>query len=249
MRAHPLAEISSLAVAAAWEKSMTQPPLLRALTLLQMAEPDTPLEQLARLCIGERDRRLLDLRERLSGSRFDSTANCPRCEERCELSFDSDDLRSHGAATESGVVQFVHDDWTLHARLPETADLMAVARCATPNAGRVLLERCLTRVEVRGVAAAPQAIPPEVVAALQDALAMADPMADLEIGVTCPACGEPYTMAFDIAAYLWQEVDVRARRALRDTHTLARVYGWHESDILAMSDFRRQHYLEMVAEQ
>jgi hypothetical protein len=56
-------------------------------------------------------------------------------------------------------------------------------------------------------------------------------------------------MAFDIAAYLWQEVDARARRALRDTHTLARAYGWREADILAMSDFRRQQYLEMVAEQ
>ncbi len=233
----------------AWEASLRQPPLLRALTLLQMAEPETPIDQLLRFGIGERDRRLLDLRERLAGPRFDAIATCPKCAERSEFSFDANDLRSQGCPSPPEAVEITRDGWSLSARLPDTSDLLAVARSVTAEPRKILLERCLKHAMLHGQAVLPEAIPADVIAALQEALAAADPMADLEVGVTCAGCGEPYTIAFDIAGYLWQEIDERARRLLRDVHTLARSYGWREADILAMSDFRRQQYLDMVAGQ
>jgi hypothetical protein len=33
---------------------------------------------------------------------------------------------------------------------------------------------------------------------------------------------------------------------MREVHTLAAMYGWRETDILAMSAWRRQRYLEMI---
>ncbi|HEX2516118.1 MAG TPA: phage baseplate protein, partial [Chloroflexota bacterium] len=38
----------------------------------------------------------------------------------------------------------------------------------------------------------------------------------------------------------------RARRLLREVHTLARAYGWREAEILALPGRRRQTYLDLV---
>ena len=64
--------------------------------------------------------------------------------------------------------------------------------------------------------------------------------------MTCPACGRFWQAAFDIASYLWSELDALAQRLLGEVHTLARAYGWREADVLSMSPWRRQFYLEMV---
>lgn len=53
-------------------------------------------------------------------------------------------------------------------------------------------------------------------------------------------------MAFDIGAYLWEEVDAWADRTLRDVHLLAASYGWSERDILDLSPARRGRYLELA---
>ena len=66
------------------------------------------------------------------------------------------------------------------------------------------------------------------------------------LALACPACGHRWQSVFDIAAFLWREIDAWAQRTLRDVHALARGYGWHESDILALTATRRQIYLEMI---
>jgi hypothetical protein len=35
---------------------------------------------------------------------------------------------------------------------------------------------------------------------------------------------------------------------VREVHRMASAYGWREADILAMSAFRRQRYLELIGE-
>jgi hypothetical protein len=53
-------------------------------------------------------------------------------------------------------------------------------------------------------------------------------------------------VAFDIASYFWDEINAWANRILREVHILASRYGWSERDILALSPWRRQFYLDMV---
>lgn len=84
----------------AWELGLTQPSLQRALTLLAAATPDIRLESLYDLSIGERDARLLTLREHTFGPQLDSLTTCPGCNERLELTFDVSDIR---ARTESAM--------------------------------------------------------------------------------------------------------------------------------------------------
>ena len=77
-------------------------------------------------------------------------------------------------------------------------------------------------------------------------MAECDPQAEVLIDMECPDCGHRWQMLFDIAAFLWTEIAVAAKRLLREVHTLARAYGWREADILSLSAARRQFYIEMV---
>ncbi len=52
--------------------------------------------------------------------------------------------------------------------------------------------------------------------------------------------------AFDVGGFLWEEIDVRARRLLDEVHALARSYCWSERQILELSETRRRAYLERV---
>ena len=73
-----------------------------------------------------------------------------------------------------------------------------------------------------------------------------DPQADVRLNLICPSCGHGWHALFDIATYFWREIDDWAQRTLRDVHTLAMAYGWREADILGLSAWRRQAYLQMV---
>ena len=41
-------------------------------------------------------------------------------------------------------------------------------------------------------------------------------------------------------------LDVAAGRLMRDIHLLASAYGWTEAEVLSLSAWRRQAYLDMV---
>ncbi len=209
-------------LADAWERGHVQHPLHRALTLLRVAEPERSIDDLSLLSIGERDRRLVALRRQLFGPRFEAVASCPRCSEKLDLDFTADQLPSEPAR--DGV------------RLPNTADLLAVANEPPERRAAALLARC-TGSELRA----------EEAAGAELRMAEADPMAHVELRLACPACGHDWTALFDIASFLWTELNDWILRLFRDVHTLARAYGWSEAEILGMSARRRQVYLDLLA--
>lgn len=77
-------------------------------------------------------------------------------------------------------------------------------------------------------------------------MAEAEPQADVQLALACPACGHRWLATFDVVSYFWSEVNAWAYRVLGEVHTLAFAYCWREEDILAMSPWRRRVYLEMV---
>lgn len=225
-------EIAAGRLLEAWEQGQLQHPLHRALTLLRAGEADQSIDSLATLPIGERDRRLLALRRGLFGGRFDAVATCPRCQEKLDLAFTADQLPSHPASSSAEILV---DGRHIAVRLPNTADILEAATQPPERRVPVLLERC----------AAPD-LSPQAAEAIQTRMAELDPMAQIEMELTCPACAHQWAEPFDIASYLWTEVGDRALRLLRETHTLARAYGWREADILAMNPRRRRVYLDLV---
>src|SRR5436309_7954804 len=76
----------------AWEQGLSQSPIQRSLALLSLLDDETPPEQLTELGLGQRDGKLLALRETTFGQRMIGYAACPACVLRLELTFDVRDL-------------------------------------------------------------------------------------------------------------------------------------------------------------
>jgi hypothetical protein len=244
--------LSTAALLDAWERGVGQSLSQRALALLGAACPDTPPAQLARLPMGERDRRLLTLRELTFGSRVNGVVQCRRCLAQLELAFDAAETmtavadESHEADPDTFTLAV--GDIAVRFRLPNTLDLAAItSERHIGRARQLLLRRCVLAMTRAGAATSIDEAPPAVVEAITERMAQVDPQSDVHVKFACPSCGDERAVAFDIASFLWSEVDAWASRTFLDVHTLAKAYGWREADILAMSPSRRQHYLDLVS--
>ena len=230
----------------AWEQGFGRAPAEQALVLLAAACPDLLQDQLARLSIGQRDTRLLTLHEWTFGPRLQGLAICPKCAESLELDLRTSDLRVGGEpAGESGPLSLEVDGYLVQFRLPNSTDLAASAQDANALR-RHILERCLLSARRGRKNVAIARLHEPVVAAVIEKMAQADPQADITFSITCPACGHAWLAIFDIVSFFWGEVTAWSYRILQEVHQLASAYGWREADILAMSPWRRQCYLEMT---
>jgi hypothetical protein len=230
-----------------WERGRTAAPAERAMMLLTAADPDAADDAIARLPIGQRDDRLLTLREWTFGPGLTGLMACPQCGERVETSFRTMDIRAtppeaHAAMT---LTEAEHE---VHFRLPDSFDLLAIpAGLDVDGARRVLLERCVVAAHCRGESVAASELPASLAAAVAARLAESDPQADVQLELCCPACNCAWQASFDIVSFFWTEIDAWAQRTLNEVHALARAYGWREADILALSHQRRRIYLDMVS--
>ncbi|MES2741981.1 MAG: hypothetical protein V4754_13655 [Pseudomonadota bacterium] len=224
-----------------WEDAAGAGPVRRALALLALAFPEPGMAALAALPIGRRDGMLMELREHLFGPRLDLGAACPHCRTQLESSMALADLRAPEAGAPLDAAGY-----RIAFRLPASDDLLALPPGLAPDEARDwLCARCLLEVRAPdGAPASHAALTPPVRQALARHIAEADPLADLELAFTCPACGHRWQAVFDIGNFLWRELQAWALRTLGEVHQLARAYGWSEAQVLALSPARRQRYLE-----
>ncbi|MDE2154823.1 MAG: hypothetical protein KGJ32_02850 [Xanthomonadaceae bacterium] len=233
-----------------WERGGGQSAAACSLLLLGTSCEECSAEAIAALPLGRRDALLLQLRARLFGAEICGVANCPQCAASVEATFRCDDLRlipddADDAAPEAGHLLSSHGIQVCF-RLPDSSDMLALETCADSAAARrLLLERCVLAMHGADAPCAVDALPIELQAGIAQAMAQADPQADVQLALTCPNCAHRWQPAFDIARFLWQELHAWALRMLRDVDTLAQAYHWHEADILALSPRRRQAYLEL----
>lgn len=227
-----------------WEQAALQPPARRAFCLLAGVCDDAQI--VAALSVGERDRRLFLLRRELFGEQIEGLTECPKCRSRVEVRFGISEIAGD-ASPAAGPVPLVADGYEIRWRLPTCGDLAELADETAPDRIRErLLERCLLAVRREREEVSLRECPNSAIEGVFAAMAMADPLGDIRLDLGCPECGTTWKSAFDIGAYLWRELDVWARRLLRDVHCLASAFGWSERDILAMSSGRRQMYLDLM---
>ena len=234
----------------AWERGTQHSQIMRALLLLAAACPGESLQALAQHSIGERDARLLNLREALFGSTLMSLAQCPRCKASLELAFETANVRTQSEQM-ADVLVIDSDAFSVRCRLPNSNDLLAlttsIARGGSMrDSRRALLARCVIAARCGDEPTEVNALPERVVSAIAQRMAEADPQADVQLALNCPSCGHGWNASFDIAAYVWAEIDAWARRMLREVHALASAYGWREADILRLSPSRRRAYLDLI---
>ncbi len=227
-----------------WEAGQTGPRWAWATALVAAAFPELGVDEVDALTVGERDRRLLELREALFGPRLSCRSACPRCAEPVEMTVEIAALSADTGYNPRSTSDVRAAAGQLRVRPPTARDLAAAADGVDVDG---LRERLLRRCVVLAGAGdeAPELSPADATLVIA-AMAAADPSADLRLALDCPACGRSWSEVFDIVTFLWTELDDWAGRQLRDIHALAFAYGWSEAEILALSPARRARYLELV---
>jgi hypothetical protein len=216
-----------------WERGSGLHPLDRALLALAASQPSEPYAALADWPLGKRNAALARLRQQCFGSALTGWVACPQCGERLEFSLDAGMLlQKRSETTEPLTVD------GRRIRALTSRDLASVVEEIDESAAaRKLLRLCC---------AEEREFTEEELEVLDDLLAEADPLAETLLEFNCDACSHRWQEPLDIAAWLWAEIEARARRLLYDVHTLAAAYGWTEREILSLSEPRRALYLELV---
>jgi len=235
---------------AAWERGLGLPAPERSLALLAAGDSGTPADELAGLTVGQRDARLLELREWAFGSSMTGTASCPACGAELELPVDVAQIRAgaSGGAGIAGEGTVAAGDHEVSFRLPDSRDLRDAARAGSVEGARaVLVDRCVVRALRAGDRVEPSELPDAVIERVEAAMAEADGGADVRLALACPDCRHEWEADFDAGVFLWGEIDQWARRMLVDVAALAAAYGWTEPEVLALGPARREAYLELAA--
>lgn len=230
-------QLGEAAIVAVWEAARDQHPVDRALTLLASAWPARSRSELSQLPIGERDRLLFALRERMFGARLALCARCPSCRDTCELEIALRDL-VHPPVDRTEFAIDV-DGKPLRCRLPDSRDLAcALAIGDAASARRALAQRCV----IEG----PSALDDGMIDALAAAIEACDPQIEVRFALCCPMCDHGWKAELDVGELLYAELAASARALVGEVHALAWAYKWSEADILAMTAARRRLYLQMV---
>jgi hypothetical protein len=223
-----------------WDRAQGLGPLNRAQFLSRLALSAAE-EAVDDIPIGQTNSRIFRLRSVLFGSDMLAVASCSSCGTTLEIAVRVEDFLA--AAPAPGDASTLHEiaanNETVRFRLPTLDDLAAIEPGTAPeDAAARLLGACIVD---------PQTGFPEIVGQLVLArMAELDPLADTMLHLTCESCGSHFDCAFDIAAFTWREIEASAARILGDVHTIARIYGWTEGDILGLTPARRQVYLDLI---
>jgi len=254
---HPFSASDLLEI---WERGAGRLPVEQALIILGIAFPQASPERLAHVTIARRDAALFHLRAQTFGSQFLGLADCPACGDRLELAFSANDLPlpdlavgdlpsfdSGDQADSNPETSLQIDSYEVTFRLPASADILAVSRQTELDAARGdLLQACLLSARRGRKPVQVEKLPVTVTEAVVTRMDQIEPLANLTLAATCPACGHAWSVVFDIVTYFWSEITFWAMRIMHEVHALATAYSWREADILAMSAWRRQRYLELI---
>jgi hypothetical protein len=232
-----------------WEVALRAHSVEQAITILEMALPEVPRGELIALSVGQRDARLLSIREATFGTRLDGFAECPACQARLEFAFNVSDIRvlPENRISAKQAQEVAIEGFNLRYRLPDSSDLAQIVCFQDVMVARdLLLQRCVLQARQENVEVEVAALPESVIAILGRYMLESDPQAEVQIDLSCAVCSHNWLVNFDIVQFFWSEICAQAKRLMREVHMLARAYCWSEADILAMSAARRQFYLEMV---
>ena len=140
---------------AVWERAGAESATIQALTLLEAASPGTSKQELAKLSVGRRDGRLLELRELLFGSRLIGLAACPNCKQQLEIEIESANIRVDQDRAAAGLLSTSSGEYSARFRLPNSDDLKELTECRDPQRDETtaiskLVSRCLVDLRRNG---------------------------------------------------------------------------------------------------
>jgi len=228
-----------------WETGLKQSILEKTFSLLAKACLASDPQAMGYLSIGERDARLLQLREWTFGSRLRNIIKCTQCNEFIEWESNTSELYLQPISPDLSVRTFEIEKDSLHIRfrLPDSFDILRAT--SKREESKTILENCI--LEVSDKDRKTSDLTEDIWMLLNDRMAAEDPQANIRINLSCPTCSHQWEAVFDIVSFFWAEIDNWATRILHEVYLLARAFGWSERDILNMSSRRRQLYIQMIS--
>ena len=209
--------------------------------LLDAADPRAPHALLRRLVleggdidaltIAEYDRLLAAVFEALYGDQVEARTQCAACSEPLDISLS---LAALAAAPPDVAIELAGPDERGTFLLPDGRRIRA------PTVGDV--EHAVRSVDIAALRHAcvlegDADADPEL---LDAALEAAAPALTRDVAATCPHCAAAQPVRFDLANFLVASLARERPFLLRETHLLARAYGWSLAEILSLNrDDRR----------
>jgi hypothetical protein len=226
-----------------WESGRALHPIDQGLLYVHAAFPESRYEAIADWPLGRRNHALAELHCATFGRWLRGWTACERCEAKLECEVDGHALIASGAEPRTESIAIAGSEF----RLPTSRDLAAIAGKSSPaDAVLSLLDRCRVSGFAEGTELKLCAWSEAEIETIGDRMAEADPLAEILLHFDCPVCACDFDKSLDLAAFLWAEMEARARRLMLDVHELAMAYGWSEAETLALSPARRNFYLDMV---
>jgi hypothetical protein len=226
-----------------WERGFSMHPVDQALLTLNAALSEDSPETLTDWPLGRRNQALAELRCRCFGRNLEGWVSCNRCGEKLEFKMDATSLANREPVGEQRLDQPIVVNGKSF-RVPTSRDLARIVGQTDSHAAAIgLLESCCVNQPEREDL---DQLSEEELETVGQRMAEADPLAETLLHLHCPACGHEWEQSLDIAAFLWKEIEARARRLVWEIHTLASAYGWTEKEILSLSQPRRALYLGMA---
>lgn len=232
-----------------WEHGNNYSLLHKTLLLLEMVYPESEPQEIAELSIGERDTRLIRLRNSIFGSSLHNTIDCPKCNSKMEWDMNLQDfiILPTGNPENSAEHELNLDSFQIRFRLPNSRDILGLlSESGEELKTNSLLEQCILEIKQTKGKMKTKTIPENVINALSEKITELDPAAEIKMNIVCPGCSYQWEATFDIMSYLWAEIDSWAHRTFQEIYILASTFGWSEKDILNMDAGRRQLYIEMI---
>jgi hypothetical protein len=211
-------------------------------------------EMMCELGVGDRDYLLLQMRRAVAGSHWPMLLECPEpsCAERMDLDLVIDQVPvQEGSAGASVRVALPLAE--VEARLPNGGDQEASARDQGDPAtlSDRLLERCVLRVSplqadgpcsTGALTASERA---QIAAAIEQVM----PGVALELEAACPECRRTFSVPFDVAGLVLDELRSRAASFERELHLLAFYYHWPLRELLGLTRAQRQRFVGLIEQQ
>lgn len=238
-------DASPVTLAAVWDRAAETRGARRIRTLLALESSDRGAEGWT---LGTCDAMLARIYRGLFGDLVEATVRCSTCDELLEIETTVGELfgSAEAVAQGSGSARVHQDPYDVALRPLQLGDLFALP--SSPADARSYLLRCaVLEARCEGRAIDVEKLPESVCDAIDDAVRASDPLAEIIITLSCPACAHRNDVPFDIGTFLWEALDRCIAQTFAEVHALASAYGWSERDILALPERRRHRYLELLA--
>jgi phage FluMu protein gp41 len=210
-------------------------------------------EQVRSLSVGDREALLLQLRLLSLGDRLDCVLSCPspECQKKLGLELSTADLLRSAPPMQAHTLDVQLKDGaatcSVRLRLVTGQDQEAVVELARNDhraAADVLLRRCVEKAVSNDMAM--DELPSAISRQLGELMSELDPQAEMRMNVTCSECGRGFDALFDVASYLFLELQAGMRNLLHEVHLLAYHYHWSLAEILGMSARTRHRFLLLL---